>query len=69
MTEMTKMTSNPFHCIAALKIAYKSNSTRLATHETQEHVAYDEVLNNKAPGFIKIDLDDDYLMIYNKQKL
>ena len=38
MTEMTKMTSNPFHCIAALKIAYKSNSTRLATHETQEHV-------------------------------
>jgi len=69
MTKMTKMTRNPFHCTASLKIAYECNSTHLATHETQEHAAYDEVLNNKVLGFIEIDLDDNYLMIYDEQKL
>lgn len=60
------MTKNPFHCTASLKIAYKSNSTHLTTHETQEIAAYDEVLNNKALGFIEFDLNDGVKVNYAK---
>jgi hypothetical protein len=63
---MTKMTKNPFHCTALLKIAYKSNSTHLTTHETQEIAAYDEVLNNKALDFIESDLNDGVEVNYAK---
>ena len=61
-----KMTRNPFHCTASLKIAYESNSTHLATHETQELAAYDEALDNKALGLIEIDLNDGVKVNYGK---